>query len=363
MKILNIVGARPNFMKMAPIMEHMKASPKITPVLLHTGQHYDQNMNDVFFDQLGIPRPDIELEVGSGDQALQVSETIKKFDPVLEKESPDAILVVGDVNATVACALAASYRKIPVIHVEAGLRSFDWNMPEEINRVVTDRLSELLFITEPSGRENLLKEGTPPEKIQFVGNVMVDTLLKHRESATQTSRILDQLQLEPGGYAVMTLHRPSNVDQKDVFAGILKAVHQISRQLKIVFTVHPRTRTRIEEFGLEESVKSLVLLEPQPYLDMVCLMSQAKLVLTDSGGIQEETTVLGVPCLTLRENTERPVTLEEGTNTLVGTSPQAIIREAEHILQTGGKQGRCPELWDGSAAERIVRFLEQWQPR
>lgn len=363
MKILNIVGARPNFMKMAPIMEHMKASPKITPVLLHTGQHYDQNMNDVFFDQLGIPRPDIELEVGSGDQALQVSETIKKFDPVLEKESPDAILVVGDVNATVACALAASYRKIPVIHVEAGLRSFDWNMPEEINRVVTDRLSELLFITEPSGRENLLKEGTPPEKIQFVGNVMVDTLLKHRESAAQTSRILDQLQLEPGGYAVMTLHRPSNVDQKDVFAGILKAVHQISRQLKIVFTVHPRTRTRIEEFGLEESVKSLVLLEPQPYLDMVCLMSQAKLVLTDSGGIQEETTVLGVPCLTLRENTERPVTLEEGTNTLVGTSPQAIIREAEHILQTGGKQGRCPELWDGSAAERIVRFLEQWQPR
>jgi len=282
---------------------------------------------------------------------------------VLDKETPDAILVVGDVNSTVACALAASYRKIPVIHVEAGLRSFDWNMPEEINRVVTDRLSDLLFITEPSGRENLLKEGTPPEKIQFVGNVMVDTLLKHRESAAQTSRILDQLQLEPGSYAVMTLHRPSNVDQKDVFEGILKAVHQISRQLKVVFTVHPRTRTRIEEFGLEESVKSLVLLEPQPYLDMVCLMSQAKLVLTDSGGIQEETTVLGVPCLTLRENTERPVTLDEGTNTLVGTSPQAIIRETEHILQTGGKQGRCPELWDGSAAERIVRFLEQWQPR
>jgi len=363
MKILNIVGARPNFMKIAPIMEHMKASAQITPVLLHTGQHYDQNMNDVFFDQLGIPRPDIELGVGSGGQAWQVSETIQKFDPVLENESPDAVLVVGDVNATVACALAASYRKIPVIHVEAGLRSFDWNMPEEINRVVTDRLSDLLFITEPSGRENLLKEGTPPEKIKFVGNVMVDTLLKHRKSAAQTSHILDQLQLQPGGYAVMTLHRPSNVDQKNVFAGILQAAHQISKQLKIVFTVHPRTRGRIEEFGLEDSVKSLILLEPQPYLDMVRLMSQAKLVLTDSGGIQEETTVLGVPCLTIRENTERPITLDEGTNTLVGTVPEAIFRGAEHIMKTGGKQGRCPELWDGCTAERIVRFLEQWQPR
>ncbi len=363
MKILNIVGARPNFMKIAPIMEHMRASSKITPVLLHTGQHYDQNMNDVFFDQLGIPRPDIELGVGSGGQAWQISETIQKFDPVLKKESPDAILVVGDVNATVACALSASYRKIPVIHVEAGLRSFDRNMPEEINRVVTDRLSDLLFITESSARENLLKEGTPPEKIQFVGNVMVDTLLKHRENAAQTSRILDQLQLKEGGYAVMTLHRPSNVDEKEMFTGILQAVHQISNHLKIVFTVHPRTRSRIEEFGLEESVKSLILLEPQPYLDMVRLMSQAKMVLTDSGGIQEETTVLGVPCLTLRENTERPITLDEGTNTLVGTSPEVIIQEAEHIIKTGGKQGRCPELWDGCAAERIVRFLEQWQPR
>ena len=283
MKILNIVGARPNFMKIAPIMEHMKTSSKITPVLLHTGQHYDQNMNDVFFDQLGIPRPDIELEVGSGGQAWQVSETIRKFDPVLEKESPDAVLVVGDVNATVACTLAASYRKIPVIHVEAGLRSFDWDMPEEINRVVTDRLADLLFITEPSARDNLLKEGTPPEKIQFMGNVMVDTLLKHWENAAQTSRILDRLQLQPGGYTVMTLHRPSNVDEKKVFAGIMKAVHQISKHLKIVFTVHPRTRSRIEEFGLEESVKSFILLEPQPYFDMVRLMSQAKMVLTDSG--------------------------------------------------------------------------------
>ena len=287
----------------------------------------------------------------------------KKFDPVLVKESPDAILVVGDVNATVACALAASYRKIPVIHVEAGLRSFDWSMPEEINRVVTDRLSDLLFVTEPSGRKNLLNEGTPLEKIQFTGNVMVDTLLKHRESAAQTSRILNQLQLQPGDYAVMTLHRPSNVDQKNVFADILKAVHQISKQLKIVFTVHPRTRARIEEFGLEESVKSMILLEPQPYLDMVQLMSQSKLVLTDSGGIQEETTVLGVPCLTVRENTERPVTLDEGTNTLVGTSPEAITREAENIINTGGKQGRCPELWDGCAAERIVCILEEWRPR
>ncbi|MCH8932499.1 MAG: UDP-N-acetylglucosamine 2-epimerase (non-hydrolyzing), partial [Nitrospinae bacterium] len=246
MKILNVVGARPNFMKIAPIMEHMKASSAITPVLLHTGQHYDPNMNDVFFDQLGIPRPDIELGVGSGEQAWQVSETIRKFDPVLEKESPDAVLVVGDVNATVACSLAASYRRIPVIHVEAGLRSFDWNMPEEINRVVTDRLSDVLFITEPSARENLLKEGVPDEKIQFVGNVMVDTLLKHREQAGRASVVLEQLQLEPGGYAVMTLHRPSNVDDEQVFSGILKSVHHISKHLKIVFTVHPRTRSRIE---------------------------------------------------------------------------------------------------------------------
>ncbi|MDH5459214.1 MAG: UDP-N-acetyl glucosamine 2-epimerase, partial [Nitrospinota bacterium] len=209
----------------------------------------------------------------------------------------------------------------------------------------------------------LLREGTPPEKIQFAGNVMVDTLLKHRENAAQTSRILDQLQLQSGEYALLTLHRPSNVDERNVFANILHAVHKISKQLKIVFTVHPRTRSRIDEFGLEESVKSLILLEPQPYLDMVRLMSEAKLVLTDSGGIQEETTVLGVPCLTSRENTERPITLDEGTNTLVGTSPDVIIREAEHILNTGGKQGRRPEFWDGRAAERIVRFLEQWQPR
>lgn len=363
MKILNVVGARPNFMKIAPIMEHMKASSKITPVLVHTGQHYDPNMNDVFFDQLEIPRPDIELDVGSGGQAWQVSETVLKFDPVLEKESPDAVLVVGDVNATVACSLAASYRRIPVIHVEAGLRSFDWHMPEEINRVVTDRLSDVLFITEPSARENLLKEGVPEEKIQFVGNVMVDTLLKYREQAGRASIILKRLQLRPGGYAVVTLHRPSNVDEKEVFSGILKSMHHISKHLKIVFTVHPRTRSRIEEFGLEESLKSLVLLEPLPYLDMVQMMSQAKLVLTDSGGIQEETTVLGVPCLTLRENTERPVTLEVGTNTLVGTSPETIVREAERIIETGGRQGHRPELWDGRAAERIVRFLEQWRPR
>ncbi|NIQ01357.1 MAG: UDP-N-acetylglucosamine 2-epimerase (non-hydrolyzing), partial [Nitrospinaceae bacterium] len=245
MKILNVVGARPNFMKIAPIMERMKASSKIAPVLLHTGQHYDPNMNEVFFDQLGIPRPDIELGVGSGGQAWQVSEVIRKFDPVLAAESPDAVLVVGDVNSTVACALAASYRRIPVIHVEAGLRSFDWNMPEEINRVVTDRLSAVLFVTEPSGRANLLKEGVAPEKIQFAGNVMVDTLLKHREEAGRSSRILEKLQLEPGGYAVMTLHRPSNVDDQQLFAGILEAVNRISKRLKLVFAVHPRTRQRI----------------------------------------------------------------------------------------------------------------------
>jgi UDP-N-acetylglucosamine 2-epimerase (non-hydrolysing) len=360
MKLLNVVGARPNFMKIAPIMEEIKQSEDLTALLLHTGQHYDHNMNDVFFDQLGIPRPDIELGVGSGSHAAQIAEVMKRVEPVLKEQSPDGVLVVGDVNSTVACSLAASYRKIPVIHVEAGLRSFDWNMPEEINRVVTDRLSDLLFITEPSARDNLEREGVAAEKIHFVGNVMVDTLLKHRRVADETSEVLKKLELEPNNYALMTLHRPSNVDCREVFEDILKGVDAIAEQIPVVFAVHPRTEKRLEEFGLQSLVRRLKIIPPQPYLDMVRLMGQARLVMTDSGGVQEETTVLGVPCLTLRENTERPVTLETGTNTLVGTDSKKLVAEAQTILDTGGKQGRCPDLWDGCAAQRIVKTLKAW---
>jgi len=360
MKLLNVVGARPNFMKIAPIMEEIGQSDALSALLLHTGQHYDHNMNEVFFDQLGIPRPDIELGVGSGSHSAQIAEVMKRVEPVLEEHSPDALLVVGDVNSTVACSLAASYRKIPVIHVEAGLRSFDWGMPEEINRVVTDRLSDLLFITEPSARDNLVREGVATEKIRFVGNVMVDTLLKHRKVADQSSEILEKLQLEPNNFALLTLHRPSNVDCREVFEDILKGVDAIAEQIPIVFAVHPRTEKRLEEFCLQSLTRRLKKVPPQSYLDMIRLMGQARLVLTDSGGIQEETTVLGVPCLTLRENTERPVTLQTGTNTLVGTDSKKLVAEAQTILDTGGKQGRCPDLWDGCAAQRIVKCLEEW---
>lgn len=363
MKILNIVGTRPNFIKIAPIMEQMKRADGITPVLAHTGQHYDSNMNQVFFDQLGIPRPDIELEVGSSSLANQAAEIIKKIDPILESENPSAILVVGDVTSTVACALAASYRRIPVIHVEAGLRSFDMNMPEEVNRIVTDRISDLLFTTEPSGAENLSREGVDPQKVHFVGNVMVDTLLKHRMAAEENSDILTQLGLEKGSYGVLTLHRPSNVDNRENLENIISAIKEISGKIPIVFAAHPRTEKMMREFGLAALPESIRLLPPQSYLDMLQLMNHARLVLTDSGGMQEETTVLGTPCLTIRNNTERPVTVEEGTNVLVGTDREKILKSANEILSTGGKKGRRPNLWDGRAAERIVKIIKEWDFR
>ena len=362
MKIINVVGTRPNFIKIAPVMEQMLESDGIDPILLHTGQHYDANMNQVFFDQLGIPRPDIDLGVGSGSLASQVAEIIKRFDVALEKEKPAAVLVVGDVSSTVACALAASYRRIPVIHVEAGLRSFDMDMPEEINRLLTDRLADLLFTTEPCAGVNLKREGVDPDKIHFVGNVMVDTLLKHRRVANETSGVLDRFGLEKRNYAVMTLHRPSNVDHKDVLTPIMRAVAEISQKIKIVFAVHPRTEKKMREFGLDNLSDSIILAGPQPYLDMLQLMDHAKMVLTDSGGMQEETSVLGVPCLTIRKNTERPVTVEEGSNTLVGTDRDTIARAADEILCGGGKDGRCPELWDGHAAQRIVNVIREWGP-
>jgi UDP-N-acetylglucosamine 2-epimerase (non-hydrolysing) len=360
MKIINVVGTRPNFIKIAPVMEQMLIADGIDPSLLHTGQHYDSNMNQVFFDQLGIPRPDIDLGVGSGTLSTQVAEIIKLFDPVLDREKPDAVLVVGDVSSTVACTLAASYRRIPIIHVEAGLRSFDMDMPEEINRLVTDRLSDLLFTTEPCAAKNLQREGVDSKKVHFVGNVMVDTLLKHRQVADETSDILTRHKLEKRDYAVMTLHRPSNVDHKDVLTSIMKAIAEISKDIKIIFAMHPRTKKMIREFGLENLLKTITILEPQSYLDMLQLMNHAKMVLTDSGGMQEETSVLAVPCLTIRKNTERPVTVDEGSNTLVGNEGRDILQAASEILSNGGKSGRCPDLWDGCAAERIVNIVKKW---
>lgn len=363
MKIFNIVGARPNFMKIAPIVEAMRKHPGLQPILIHTGQHYDARMSKVFFDDLEIPKPDINLGIGSGSHAEQTAGIMVAFETLCVKEKPDLVLVVGDVNSTLACSVVAAKLCIPVAHVEAGLRSGDRGMPEEINRLVTDALSEYLFTTCKDADENLRKEGIPEEKIIFVGNVMIDTLLKHAEKAKK-SDIHQRLGLLKNGapipYAAMTLHRPSNVDHKTTLSGILDAIHQIQKQIPIVFPIHPRTYKQIQAFGLEQDVKGmqgLVLLEPLGYLDFLSLVSRSKMVLTDSGGLQEETTVLGVPCITIRENTERPVTIREGTNTLVGTDRDKILEAGNQIIAGGGKAGRIPELWDGNAAERIVAGL------
>lgn len=360
MKILNVCGARPNFMKIAPLMRAFAARP-INARLVHTGQHYDDNMSKAFFDDLHIPRPDINLEVGSGSHALQTALIMQRFEPVLLDEKPDAVLVVGDVNSTIACGLVAVKLQIPLVHVEAGLRSFDRTMPEEINRLLTDAISDLLFVTEPSGVRNLHREGIDPAKIHLVGNVMIDTLLAHRELA-ERSDILARLKLTPKEYGVLTLHRPANVDDPAVLGGILSALEEIQRQTPLVFPVHPRTRGNLERTGLSARLgrmSNLVVTEPLGYLDFLKLMSSARVVLTDSGGIQEETTVLGVPCLTLRANTERPVTVEQGTNQVVGMSPDAILAGYRRVL-AGYVRPRVPELWDGKAAERIADILLRW---
>lgn len=363
MKIFNIVGARPNFMKIAPIVEVMRHQPDLQSVLVHTGQHYDARMSKVFFDDLEIPRPDINLEIGSGTHAAQTAGIMLAFEKLCLEEKPDLVLVVGDVNSTLACSVVASKLCIPVAHVEAGLRSGDRSMPEEINRLVTDTLSDYLFTTCRDADENLQKEGVSEEKIFFVGNVMIDTLLKHVEKAGQ-SDIHDRLNLMKNGrpipYAAMTLHRPSNVDDRETLEGILDAVEEIQNQIPIVFPIHPRTYKQIQTFGFESRVrgmKGLILNDPLGYLDFLALVSRSKMALTDSGGLQEETTVLGVPCITIRENTERPITILEGTNTLVGTDREKILAAADEIVRTGGKAGRVPELWDGKAAERIVERL------
>lgn len=366
--ILCVVGARPNFMKIAPIMRAFQhADSALSAKLLHTGQHYDAAMKHSFFDQLHIPEPDIDLEVGSGSHAQQTADIMKRFEPVLEEDPPRAVLVVGDVNSTIACALVAVKRHIPVIHVEAGLRSGDRTMPEEINRILTDQLSDFLFTTEASALANLEREGISADKVHFAGNVMIDTLqynLQHAVPSAQTLASLDRGELlAPGtNYGLLTLHRPANVDDPVVLEKLLRVLADISQETPLLFPIHPRTQSCIEAAGLVSilSGSNIVTLPPQGYLEMLGLMRDATLVLTDSGGIQEETTALGVPCITLRENTERPITVSQGTNTIVGTDPEKIRACYAEVVSSGGKVGRVPELWDGQAAQRIVATLNQW---
>jgi UDP-N-acetylglucosamine 2-epimerase (non-hydrolysing) len=360
-KIISIVGARPNFMKIAPIMKAFKSSGEIEPLLVHTGQHYDEKMSDLFFHQLGIPEPDINLEVGSSSHAVQTANIMKAFEPVVLEHKPDAVLVVGDVNSTIACGLVAVKLGVKLIHIEAGLRSFDRTMPEEINRILTDSISDFLFCTEQSGVDNLIKEGIAKEKIFLAGNVMIDTLLANKEKADE-SDILDKLGLKEDDFAALTLHRPSNVDDPDIFGGILDALEVIQNDMPVIFPIHPRTLRNMKSFNFESrfgQMPNLKLIEPLGYLDFLKIMSCARIVLTDSGGIQEETTILKVPCLTLRDNTERPVTIECGLNQLVGTNPEKIIHAYRKVMKTGVKQTNVPPLWDGLAAERITKTLIQ----
>jgi len=363
MKVLCVCGTRPNFIKIAPIMEALAQRPEVKRRLVHTGQHYDDRMSRTFFDELSIPRPDVNLEVGGGSHAGQTAEMMKRFEPVCVTERPDWVVVVGDVNSTLACALVAAKLGIRIAHVEAGLRSFDRSMPEEINRVLTDAISDLHFATEPSAVANLRREGISEEKIHFVGNVMVDTLLRHRERA-ERSDILARLELRPKQYATVTLHRPGNVDTRDALASILSTLERIGRDQPVVFPVHPRTRANLMAMGLRsqlEGISNLRCLEPLGYLDFLKVMADSTVVLTDSGGIQEETTILGVPCLTLRDSTERPITLTQGTNRLTGNSADAILA-AYQAVRRHPPHGSTPRLWDGRAAYRIIEILLEKTP-
>jgi len=360
-KIINICGARPNFMKIAPLMRAYRAHANITPLLVHTGQHYDENMSNLFFRQLAIPEPDVNLEVGSGSHARQTAEIMTRFEPLVIEHRPDWVVVVGDVNSTIACSLVATKLGVKVAHVEAGLRSFDRDMPEEINRVLTDAISDLLFVTEPSGVENLRREGVADDKIHFVGNVMIDTLKANFDKAQQTT-ILADLGLSPKAYNVVTLHRPSNVDDAATLSRIADVLDVVQRDLPTVFPMHPRTRANLGKLGLAERFAAmpwLQIIDPVGYLDFLKLMGDAAVVLTDSGGVQEETTILGTWCLTLRENTERPVTITQGTNRLVGTAPAAILEAYHTCRNTSQSTTPTPEKWDGQAAQRIAKILAQ----
>ncbi len=357
-QVLCVVGARPNFMKIAPVMAAL-AEAGLRAKLLHTGQHYDADMNERFFLDLGIAAPDFHLEVGSASHAVQTAEVMKRFEQVVEAEAPQSVLVVGDVNSSIACALVATKLGVPVIHVEAGLRSYDRTMPEEVNRVLTDQISDLLFTTERSALDNLSKEGIDEARVHFVGNVMIDTLHRNLGRAIPPAITLNGY---AGPFAVLTLHRPSNVDDRAALEKLLQTVADINRRIPVVFPQHPRTRSRIEAFGLNGLINEVRLMPPLGYLEMLGLMQRAKFVMTDSGGIQEETTALGVPCLTLRENTERPITVSEGTNTLIGMDMAKLRTEIDTIFSSGGKAGRVPEYWDGQAATRIAQVIRPWLP-
>jgi UDP-N-acetylglucosamine 2-epimerase (non-hydrolysing) len=364
-----VVGARPNYMKMAPLVRAFAARSNLPGVaLVHTGQHYDVAMNERLFSDLELPAPDINLEVGAGTHAVQTAEIMRRFEPVVDELRPACVIVVGDVNSTLACSLVASKKRTPVVHVEAGLRSFDRDMPEEINRILTDQLAERLYTTERSAGEQLLREGVAAERVRFVGNVMIDSLQRHRARAVAPAITLAAAGLparwldDPAGFGVVTLHRPSNVDQAEALRESLDALRAVGQRLPLVWPVHPRTQRRIEEFGLQALLNGarIALLPPQGYLEMLGLLAGARVVLTDSGGIQEETTALSVACLTMRDNTERPITVEQGTNTVVGRNRVRIVACIDEILGTGGKRGRVPELWDGRAAERIAADLDDW---
>ncbi len=360
-KIINIVGTRPNFMKIAPIMQSMKSSSRIEPILLHTGQHYDAQMSDTFFQELQIPRPDISLNIGSDTHARQVAHIMEKFDVVCDDVNPDAILVVGDVNSTMACSLVAAKKGIKIIHVEAGIRSRDRTMPEEINRLVTDSIADFLLPPSQDAVDNLLAEGHSPDSIHLVGNIMIDTLMLQQAGIT-SSPILEKFGLKAREFVTLTMHRPSNVDDPATFKRILDALFIIQSSIRIIFPVHPRTRKMIADMGLESyitAMTNLTLCDPLGYYDFGKLVSESKFVLTDSGGIQEETTVYGIPCITLRENTERPVTVTEGTNELAGSDTAKIVDFSLQILEGKWKKGTIPQLWDGKTAARIVSFLEK----
>jgi UDP-N-acetylglucosamine 2-epimerase (non-hydrolysing) len=365
--VMCVVGARPNFMKMAPILRALAAhQPPIPALLVHTGQHYDTDMSKKLFVDLGLPQPDLNLEVGSGSHAVQTAEVMRRFEPALDEYQPSCVLVVGDVNSTLACTLVAVKKGVPVAHVEAGLRSYDRQMPEEINRLLTDQVADRLYTTERSASGNLSREGIDLARVCFAGNVMIDSLEASRPFARPPGQTLQDHRLDPalvsGAYGVVTLHRPSNVDDPQTLQALLSRLAQVAQDLPLVFAMHPRTRSNIERFGLQPLLPAdrVAVLPPQGYLEMLGLMAGATLVLTDSGGLQEETTALGVPCLTLRENTERPITVEQGTNTLIGLDGEALLHGVAEILAGQGKRGRVPEYWDGHAAERIAADLWQW---
>jgi UDP-N-acetylglucosamine 2-epimerase (non-hydrolysing) len=365
--IVCVVGARPNFMKMAPLVAAFARTPGLPRVVLvHTGQHYDVAMSDRLFADLRLPQPDVNLEVGSASHAVQTAEIMRRFEPMLELERASLVVVVGDVNSTLACGLVAVKKGVPVAHVEAGLRSFDRSMPEEINRLLTDQISALLYTTERSAAENLVREGIPADRAVFVGNVMIDSLRAHLPRAVPPAETLARAGKQaPSRFGFVTLHRPSNVDHPDALGESLALLRDVSERLPLVCALHPRTEANVERFGLRLALETprIAVLPPQGYLETLGLMSNAAVVLTDSGGIQEETTALGVPCLTLRENTERPITVAQGTNTIVGRDRALTLRLVDEILAGGGKRGRAPELWDGNAAERIAEHLAGWYAR